>query len=303
MATLITGGSGFVGHELCRRLGQVTITSRNRDAALKKFRKANQEVKDVIQWDASTDVIELPQHAQYSSVVNLMGESIAEGRWSAKKKQRILSSRVEGTRRLVEGIVESGKLPEVFVSASAIGIYGDAGEAVVEETGTHGSGFLADVCVQWEQEAMRLQEHGVRVVCLRIGIVLGRQGGALKKMIPLFRIGLGGKLGTGKQWVAWIHVDDLVSLILWSIQNRSVSGPVNATAPNPVRNKELTKVLAATLKRPAFLPAPKFALRMVLGEFAESLFFSQRVVPAVALNQGFQFRFSDIESAIKDAVQ
>lgn len=301
MTTLITGGTGFVGRELCKRLTQVTITSRNRAAALKKF--ASAEVDDVVQWDANTESINLSQRAGFSSIVNLMGESIAEGRWTAEKKRRIRSSRVDGTRRLIDGIIESGNFPNVFVSASAIGIYGDAGEDVVEETGAHGKGFLTEVCAHWEQEAMRLQEHGVRVVCLRIGIVLGCQGGALEKMIPVFRWGLGGKLGSGKQWVAWIHVDDLVSLIEWSIQNDSVSGPVNATAPNPVRNKEMTKVLAAVLKRPAFLPAPKFALRMVLGEFAESLFFSQRVVPALALSHGFQFKFSDIESAIKDVVQ
>jgi len=189
------------------------------------------------------------------------------------------------------------------VDWSAIGIYGDAGEDVVEEDHANGSGFLTDVCAQWEQEAMRLQAHGVRVVCLRIGIVLGSQGGALKKMVPLFRWGLGGNLGNGNQWVAWIHVADLVSLIKWSIDNNTVSGPVNATAPNPVRNKELTRTLAKALKRPAFLPAPKFALKLALGEFADSLFFSQRVVPAFALNHGFQFQFSDIESAIRDAVK
>ena len=302
MATLITGGTGFVGRELCKRLGQVTITSRNRAAALSKFSRS-QDGLDVIQWDASAEPIALPRDVHFKSVINMMGEPIAEGRWNSKKKKRIRASRIEGTHRLVEGIIESGKFPQVFVSASAIGIYGDAGEDVVEETNAHGAGFLTDVCVQWEQEAMRLQEHGVRVVCLRIGIVLGSQGGALEKMIPLFRLGLGGNLGNGNQWVAWIHIDDLVSLIEWSIENKSVSGPVNATAPNPVRNKELTKVLAAALKRPAFLPAPKFALRMALGEFAESLFFSQRVVPGVALNHGFQFQFSDIESAIKDLVK
>ena len=303
MATLITGGTGFVGRELCKRLAQITITSRNRGAALKKLNLSKDGVEEIIQWDASTEPITLPRDTHFESVINLMGESIAEGRWNAEKKNRIRTSRVEGTRRLVDGIIESKNFPQVFVSASAIGIYGDAGEDIVEEANAHGSGFLPDVCAQWEQEAMRLQDHGVRVVCLRIGIVLGGQGGALEKMVPLFRWGLGGNLGNGNQWVAWIHVDDLVSLIQWSIENNSVSGPVNATAPNPVRNKELTKALAAALNRPAFLPAPKFALRMALGEFAESLFFSQRVVPAIALSHGFQFQFSDIESAIKDAVQ
>lgn len=302
MTTLLTGGTGFVGHELCKRLDQVTLTSRNRDKALKKLGNLDPSTRDVIEWDPASGPVSLPQEKRFKSVVNLMGESIAEGRWNARKKKRIRASRVEGTRRLVDGIVQSGNLPDVFVSASAIGIYGDAGEAIVEEDHAHGSGFLTDVCAQWEQEAMRLEEHGVRVVCLRIGIVLGCQGGALKKMVPMFRWCLGGNLGSGNQWVAWIHVDDLVSMIQWVIENEKVSGPINATAPNPVRNKELTRAIAAAVRRPAFLPAPKFALRLALGEFAESLFFSQRVVPAAALNHGFQFQFSDVEAAIKDAV-
>jgi len=307
MATLLTGGTGFVGQELSKRLTEVTITSRNRNAALKKINQHRLaqpalNVRNVIQWDASVEPIRLPSNTHFKSVVNLMGEPIAEGRWSADKKRRIRSSRINGTRRLVDGIIDSGKLPDVFVSASAIGIYGDAGEDVVEENHRHGSGFLTDVCTQWEEEALRLQNHGVRVVCLRIGIVLGAHGGALMKMAPLFRWGLGGNLGNGNQWVAWIHVDDLVSMIQWAIESPEVSGPINATAPNPVRNKELTQTLAATVKRPAFLPAPKFALRLALGEFANSLLISQRVVPAAALSHGFQFQFSDIEAAIKDAV-
>ena len=311
MATLLTGGTGFVGQELCKRLTSVTITSRNRNAALEKIsqHKLAQPATiapKVIQWDPSAEPIRLPPsttpNTHFKSVVNLMGESIAEGRWNANKKQRIRSSRIDGTRNLVDGIIESGNLPDVFVSASAIGIYGDTGEDVVEEDHDHGSGFLTDVCAQWEQEAKRLENHGVRVVCLRIGIVLGTQGGALKKMVPLFRWGLGGNLGNGNQWVAWIHVDDLVSMIQWSIENTEVSGAINATAPNPVRNKELTQTLAAAVKRPALFPAPKFALRLALGEFAGSLLFSQRVVPAAALRHGFQFQFSDIEAAIKDTV-
>lgn len=307
MATLLTGGTGFVGQELCKRLTEVTITSRNRNAALEKISRYKLaqpaiEFPNVIQWDPVAEPIRLPPGTRFKSVVNLMGESIAEGRWNANKKQRIRASRIDGTRNLVDGIIESGNLPDVFVSASAIGIYGDAGEDVVEEDHGLGSDFLTDVCAQWEQEAKRLENHGVRVVCLRIGIVLGPQGGALKKMVPLFRWGLGGNLGNGKQWVAWIHVDDLVSMIQWSIENTEISGPINATAPNPVRNKTLTQTLAAAVKRPALFPAPKFALRLALGEFADSLFFSQRVVPAAALRHGFQFQFSDIEAAIKDTV-
>ncbi len=232
----------------------------------------------------------------------MMGESIADGRWSDERKKRIRESRVKGTRHLVDALIESGTLPKVMVSASAIGIYGDSGESIVEENHQHGSGFLTDVCQEWEEEANRLTQHGVRVVNLRIGIVLGAEGGAIEKMLPIFRWCLGGNLGSGKQWMAWIHLDDLLAMICWAIENESVIGPLNATAPNPVRNFELTKALAQAVGRPAFLPAPKFGLRLVLGEFANSLFFSQRVVPAAALAGGFQFQFSDVKSALAEIV-
>ena len=189
------------------------------------------------------------------------------------------------------------------MSASAIGFYGDSGEEMVDECSEPVDGFLTEVCQQWEAEAFRLCEFGVRVVCLRIGIVLGSGGGAIKTMLPLFRKGLGGRLGNGNQWMAWVHVDDLVSLIEWSLDNESISGPINATAPNPVRNSEFTQVLAASVGRRAFLPVPKFGVRMLAGEFANSLFFSQRVVPAAALDLGFQFGFTDLKHAIEDIVQ
>ena len=309
MATLITGGTGFVGQKLVRRLDNVIVTSRNRERASKKLAAAgipDQKI-EVIEWDPSKDVLEIPDGTQFDSVVNLMGESIAEGRWTEAKKERIRTSRVDGTRNLVDGIIksseQSGNFPSVFVSASAIGIYGDSGEEIVEEDHQKGNGFLTEVCQQWEAEALRLEKYGVRVVCLRIGIVLGESGGALEKMVPLFKWGVGGKLGSGKQWMAWIHVDDLVSLICWSLTHSTIAGPVNATAPNPVRNSEFTKTLASAVGRPAILPAPKFGLRLVLGEFANSLFFSQRIVPAAALKHGFQFKHSEVGSAIESALE
>ncbi len=297
MGILITGGTGFVGQELIKRFPDVTATSRNRGRALEKLKNA-----EVIEWDPLTQPIPLKNGGKFDAVINLMGESIAEGRWNAKKKKRIRESRVQGTRNLVDGILNSGHLPNVFISASAIGFYGDSGEDVVDESHPPGEGYLTDVCTEWEAEALKLQAHGVRVVCLRIGIVLGGKGGALEKMLPIFRMGLGGKLGSGQQWMAWIHVDDLVSMIEWAIKNESVSGPINGTAPNPVRNKTFTKALASAVRRPAFLPAPKFGLRLALGEFADSLFFSQNVVPEVALQNGFQFKFPEIRNAIEDVV-
>lgn len=299
MNTLLTGGTGFVGRELIKRMKNVSITSRDQQRAEKNF---GSQVDEVIHWRTADEPLLLPKNHSFQSVVNLMGDPIAEGRWTKDKKKRIRDSRVLGTRKLVDALLQAGQLPEVLVSASAIGIYGDAGDDLCEEDHPHGQCFLTDVCAQWENEAMQLQTHGVRVVCLRIGIVLGADGGALKEMTPLFRRCMGGRLGNGKQWMSWIHVSDLASLIQWSIQNQSISGPVNATAPNPARNEEFTKILASAVGRPAFLSVPKFALRLVLGEFAESLLYSQRVVPAVALANGFQFEFTDLANAIKDTV-
>lgn len=300
MSTLLTGGTGFVGQKLIQRLKNVSITTRNLEKSRKQFGAL---VDQVIQWDPMEQPLTLPEGSKFDAVVNLMGESIAEGRWTKSKKQRIRDSRVEGTRRLVDALLASGQLPSVLVSASAIGFYGDSGEGIADESHSPGQGFLTTVCQQWESEAFRLTEHGVRVVCLRIGIVLGEGGGAIGKMLPLFRWGLGGKLGNGKQWMAWIHLEDLVAMIHWAIENSEVSGPVNATAPNPVRNLEFTKALASAVGRPAFLPVPKFGVRMLAGEFANSLFFSQRVIPAVALANGFQFGYSNIGQAIEDVVK
>lgn len=300
MTTLITGGTGFVGQSLIKQLEHVCVTSRNRTKAMSKL---GDSIDQVIEWDPSNEPLSLVDAPRFDCVVNLMGESIAEGRWTPEKKDRIRISRVEGTRKLVEALIASGNLPRVFVAASAIGIYGDSGESIVEEDHEHGTGFLTDVCEQWESATQRLSDHGVRVVHLRIGIVLGSQGGALEKLAPLFRWFLGGRLGNGKQWMAWIHVQDLVSLVLWAIENESVSGPVNATAPNPVRNSEFTRELAKSVGRPAILPASKFGVRLALGEFADSLFFSQRVIPAVALANGFQFRYPDVRSAINSALK
>lgn len=295
MATLLTGGTGFVGRSLIKRLKQVSVTSRN---ASKARDRLGGTVHDVLQWDPAKEQLSLAGLPRFDAVVNLMGESIAEGRWNPEKKERIRNSRVVGTQKLVQALIDSGKLPQVVVSASAIGIYEDGGDATIGESHAHGNGFLSRVCEEWESATQPIEELGVRVVHLRIGIVLGESGGVLGKLTPLFRWCLGGPLGNGQQWMPWIHVQDLVSMILWAIQNESVSGPVNATSPNPVRNSEFTKELAKSVGRPAVLPAPQFAVRLAVGEFADSLFLSQRVVPGIALAEGFQFGYPDIRAAI-----
>lgn len=299
MRTLVTGGTGFVGRRLLSKLNNPGVVTRN---ASKTKVQLGEIAGEIIEWDVASHSMELEEGSIYRAVVNLMGESIAEGRWTGEKKKRIRDSRVLGTRNLVDSLIKSARLPDVLVSASAVGFYGDPGNDIVTEQHEMGEGFLSDVCQQWEAEALRIADHGVRVVLIRIGLILGKEGGALEKMLPLFRWGLGGKLGDGQQWMPWIHVDDLVNLIVWSINTNQVSGPINAVAPNPVRNIDFTRGLAAAVGRPVFLPAPKFGLRIALGEFAESLFFSQRVVPEKALTTGFNFQFEDLESALTEIV-
>ena len=299
MSVLITGGTGFVGRYVIERVDDPIVTSRNRQGALNKL---GDSVSDAIQWSPQSDPLVLDPAMDCRAVVNLMGDSIAEGRWTEKKKKSIRDSRVEGTLKLVEAVSKLEKKPEVFVSASAVGFYGDPGEAEVTESHPMGDGFLPEVCKQWEDAADTISALGVRVVKLRIGIVLGPDGGACEKMIPLFKLGLGGNLGSGRQWFPWIHVEDLAGLIDWAIRTPSASGVYNATAPNPVTNGQFTAALAKSLGRWAILPAPKFGLKMALGEFADSLFFSQRVIPQRAVEDGYQFRFPDLDVALKDIV-
>jgi uncharacterized protein (TIGR01777 family) len=234
------------------------------------------------------------------AVFHLAGESVAEGRWTTTQKARIRESRVLGTKNLVAGILQNKNGVKKLISSSAVGYYGDRGEEDLTESSSPGNDFLADVCVGWEREADIAREQGVRVVTMRTGIVLGAGGGALAKMLTPFRLGAGGPLGNGRQWMPWIHVADLARLYTHASETSSINGPMNAVAPNPVRNSEFTKALAAQLKRPAFMPAPYIGLRLVFGEFAKVLFASQKVLPQVALETGFTYQFPFIQEALKD---
>jgi uncharacterized protein (TIGR01777 family) len=231
-------------------------------------------------------------------IVHLAGESVV-GLWTAAKKRRIVESRVLGTRRVVEAIGALAEKPEVFVSGSAIGFYGDRGEEELTEASPAGRGFLAETVQAWEAEAVKAT--GVRTVLLRTSIVLGK-GGALAAMTPPFRLGLGGPLGDGRQWMSWIHVDDWVALALFAVENLDVAGPLNATAPWPARNADFTATLAKTLHRPAFLRVPAFALRAALGGFSAELLDSKRVLPATATAHGFGFRFPELAPALEDVL-
>ncbi len=231
-------------------------------------------------------------------VIHLAGEPVAQ-RWTAEAKQRIRSSRVEGTRNLVAAIGGLKHKPKALVSASAVGYYGNRGDDLLTEASGPGSGFLSDVCVEWEREADLAGEAGLRVVHVRIGIVLGPGGGALGKMLKPFQFGLGGALGSGGQWMPWIHRDDLVRMFQFAAETETVSGAWNGAAPEPVKNAVFTKTLARVLGKPALLPAPKFAIRAAFGEMGDILFDSIRAVPAAPEKAGFSFEYRELEPALR----
>ncbi len=295
---LVTGGTGFIGQALCTTLrdrGQ-TFTALARRPERAKAGLAG--VKEAWKWRPKMEPAPLAAVQGAGAVVHLAGESVA-GRWDALKKRAIRDSRIVGTRHLVEAIGEAKSKPGVLVCASAVGYYGDRGDEELTEEAVAGSDFLADVCQAWEAEARRAEEFGVRVVSLRTGLVLGRGGGALKQMLLPFKLGLGGPLGSGKQWMPWVHLDDVVGIILHAIEQPRVRGPVNATAPTPVRNLEFSKTLARVLHRPAFLPVPAFGLKVLLGEFADVLLASQRVLPKRTQELGYSFRYPALEAALQ----
>jgi len=274
MHIVIAGGTGFLGRPLAASL----IADGHGVTALPRGSTEGVDGADV--------------------VVNLAGESIAGRRWSAAQKQRILESRVTATRRLADAIRGAARPPRVFVSGSAVGYYGPRGDEIVTESTDAGRDFLASVCVAWEAEAVRAADR-TRVVRVRTGLVLERDGGALPQMLPPFWFGVGGPVGSGRQYWPWIHRADWIALVRWAIDHDIVDGAINATAPAPVTNTAFASALGRAMRRPAILPAPSFALRLLLGEMADGLLLSgQRAVPAKAQQLGFAFRFTDLERAL-----
>jgi uncharacterized protein (TIGR01777 family) len=297
MKALVTGATGFVGPRLLRLLEQPTVVSRNPDRARAVV---GHLAGRIVRWNPLEGPPPSEAFDGVDVVLHLAGESVAEGRWTAAQKARIRDSRVVGTRHLVQGIVQAARKPAVLVSASAVGYYGDRGDEELTESAPPADDFLGRVCVEWEREAAAAGQAGVRVVTARTGIVLGAGGGALGKMLTPFKLGGGGPLGNGRQWMPWIHVADLARLYLHAAETTAIQGPMNAVAPHPVRNLEFTKALGRALHRPAFIPAPYFGLRLLFGEFAQVLFASQRVIPRVALETGFVFQYPELTAALHE---
>jgi uncharacterized protein (TIGR01777 family) len=295
MNYLITGATGFIGKHLLNRLLEqehsVVYLARKRDTGIDS-RTA------FFQWDSEREP-PLEVAGRLDAIVHLAGEPVSQ-RWTPAVKARIRDSRILGTRRLVAAIAKLKRRPSVLVSASALGYYGDQGDRLLPETAEPGTGFLSELCQAWEHEALQARDLGVRVASIRISIVLGPNGGALGQMARPFRFGLGGTLGTGNQWMSWIHLDDLVTLLQFVAENAAIEGPVNAATGAPVTNREFTRELAAVLHRPAPLRIPRFALRLATGEIADSLLASTRLVPQVAEAHAFTFRYPHLRDALEN---
>jgi uncharacterized protein (TIGR01777 family) len=301
MKALVTGATGFIGHRLLGKLERPVVLSRDAVRAEKQLQGFGVRAA---QWEPQRGPPPVEAFDGVDVVFHLAGDPVAEGRWTAAKKASIRNSRVIGTRNLVAGFRGLVSKPRVLISGSAVGYYGDRADEELDERSPSGNDFLAQVCIEWEREALAAQQLDMRVVCLRSGIVLGPGGGALAKMLTPFKMGMGGPLGSGNQYMPWVHIDDLVELMLFAAQHESINGPLNGVAPNPVTNREFTKTLGRALGRPTVMPAvPAFVLRTMVGDMAEMLLASQRVLPRAAIAAGCTFRFPDLESALRNVLK
>lgn len=294
MHVLITGGSGFIGHALCHRLLQaghtISVPTRHRERTAARL-PGVRVLGDIAE---AFDV---------EAVVNLAGEPLMAGRWNARRKRMFRESRLGSTRRLVAWMVTQVQRPRVLVSGSAVGYYGPRDDTPLDESAPAGDDFASHLCRDWETEALEAESLGVRVCRLRTGIVLGRDGGALAKMLPPFKLGLGGPMGDGRQWLSWVHRGDLVRLIQWLLENDAAGGAYNGTAPEPATQREFAKTLGRVLHRPARLPTPAFALKLMFGEMSDLLLTGQRVLPAHATAEGFTFQYPRLEDALNDVLR
>jgi uncharacterized protein len=291
---VISGASGFVGRRLLKTLAQgghsLHVLSRHKGTNLPPGVR-------ISMWDPMKGPPPEEALRDAGAVIHLSGETVAQ-RWSDEVKRRIRESRITGTRHLVQAIAQLSPKPAVLICASATGYYGNRGDETLTESSAPGVGFLAEVCGAWEREAAAAEPLGVRVALIRTGMALDPRGGALQRLLPIFRMGVGGKLGNGKQWTPWIHLDDLANLYVFALEN-PVRGALNGTAPNA----EFTRHLAAAVHRPAILPVPALAMKLLYGEMSQMLFDSQRVLPKVAENMGFRFRFPQLSAALADLLK
>lgn len=299
MRVLVTGGTGLIGSALCTSLfrdgHQPVVLSRRPEAARARLGDG----VEVVRWPGGE---QLPAAVlqEVQAVVNLAGENIGAGRWTAARKELIMESRKEVTRNLVLAMVGAGERPKVLVNASAVGYYGPRGDEEVTEEDAPGGDFLARVCRAWEEEARRAEDLGLRVVILRFGLVLAREGGSLPRLVRPFRFFLGGPLGSGRQWVSWVHLEDALGLIRLALEEEGLAGPINVTAPQPVRMEELARILGRVLGRPSRLRLPAGVLRLALGEMAEMLLTGQRVLAERTLRAGYSFRYPGLKAALWD---
>jgi len=293
---LITGGTGFIGKYLTQILLReghyVTIVTRSPD----KYSEKQARNRTFIGWDDNLS----SAMNEHDVVINLVGENLFGQRWTDEVKQRIYSSRIDSTKKLVDAMRESERKPALFISASAVGIYGDSGDKILDESAPAGDDFLAKVCVDWENESKKAEELGVRVVNPRIGIVMEENGGIIEKMVLPFKFGVGGPIGSGKQYVPWVHMTDLCNAILFPMENESVKGPYNACSPEPETMNVLAKKMGRVLNRPSVFRVPEFLLNIALGEAAQPVVSSLRVQPKVLQTSGFEFMFEDLEEALAD---
>lgn len=296
---LLTGGSGFIGQQLVPTLlsagHTITVFTRNPKKTSAIFQ----------QQVTTTDNLEgLSADDHFDAVINLAGEGIGDRRWTDAVKQQLRDSRLLTTASLVEYFKRANQKPAVFISGSAIGVYGLHSDEKLDEQASGDDSFSSRLCRDWEAQAAEAEALGIRCCYLRTGVVLGKNGGALSKMLPPFKMALGGPMGSGQQWMSWVHMDDLVNAIVYALETPSINGPINGTAPNPVTNKAFSKALGSALNRPAVIPMPAFVLKLMMGEMAEELLLSgQRVVPAKLTRSGFEFKYPQLDDALRDIIQ
>jgi uncharacterized protein (TIGR01777 family) len=302
MRIVLTGGTGFIGRTLTNCLSHaghsVVLLTRNPESAKNRTDACIQAEL----WDGKTAGPWQKHFEQTDAVINLAGESIVAKRWTPAQKERIVNSRIEATKAMVEAIAAARNKPSILINASAIGYYGNVEEDDVKESHPRGTGFLADTCERWEREADQARKFGVRVVLARIGVVLEKDGGALQRMMIPFRLFIGGHPGSGRQWFSWVHREDIVGAILFALEHSQLSGPVNLASPEPLRMKEFCRVLGQVMKRPSWAPVPAFVLRAGFGEMAEMLLTGQKVLPQKLMDAGYRFRYPHLREALESII-